>query len=65
MAPGVLIRPIAREEAAAWGVLRLEALINHRTAFSADPEVFRRLSPEEVAARIPEPEGRMCCSAPI
>jgi len=57
MAPAVLIRPITREEAAAWGVLRLEALINHPTAFSADPEVFRRLSPEEVAARIPEPGG--------
>ena len=53
--PGWTIRPIRRDEAAAFRELRLEALVNHPTAFSADPALFRALSPDEVAVRIPEP----------
>ena len=53
----VTIRPIRRDEAAAWRELRLEALVNHPTAFSADPDAFRALTLEEVATRIPEAES--------
>jgi ribosomal protein S18 acetylase RimI-like enzyme len=52
--PEIVIRPIRRDEAPAWAALRLEALVNHPAAFSADPEAFKRLTPDEVAARIPE-----------
>ena len=55
--PDIVIRPIRRDEAPAWRALRLDALINHPTAFSADPELFKRLTPDEVAARIPEVGG--------
>jgi ribosomal protein S18 acetylase RimI-like enzyme len=52
-----VIRPIGRDEAVVWRELRLEALVNHPTAFSADPEAFRRLTLDEAAQRIPKPEG--------
>jgi hypothetical protein len=48
------IRPVRRDEAPVWRELRLEALLNHPTAFSADPEMFARLTPDDVAGRIPE-----------
>jgi ribosomal protein S18 acetylase RimI-like enzyme len=48
------IRPVTREEAAAWRVLRAEALKNHPTAFGSSYEDFILLDDAAVAARIPE-----------
>ncbi|HWE98550.1 MAG TPA: GNAT family N-acetyltransferase [Caulobacteraceae bacterium] len=51
------IRPIRRDEAAAWRALRLEGLVNHPEAFSVSPEEFETLDMAAVAARMPEPGG--------
>jgi ribosomal protein S18 acetylase RimI-like enzyme len=51
------IRPITRDEAAAWRALRLEALANHPEAFGMSHEEFEVLDLEAVASRIPAPGG--------
>ena len=51
----IAIRPLTRDDAPAWRVLRLEALTNHPEAFSSSHEEFGLLDAEAVAARIPEP----------
>ena len=55
--PAILIRPITRQEAAAWRALRLEALTNHPEAFAASAEEFAVQSLETIAARLPAPGG--------
>lgn len=47
------IRPLTREDAPAWRVLRLEALTHHPEAFGSSHEEFSQLSADEVAERIP------------
>ena len=51
------VRPIARDEAAAWRALRLEALTKHPEAFGMSHEEFSVLDLVAVAARIPAPGG--------
>jgi len=51
------IRPIAREEAPTWRLLRLEALKNHPEAFGSSYEEFVLLDAQTVAERIPLPGG--------
>ena len=51
------IRPLTRDDAPAWGALRLEALKNHPEAFGSSYEEFILLGAEQVAERIPEPGG--------
>ena len=53
----ITIRPLTRDDAPAWGVLRLEALTNHPEAFGSSHEEFILLDAEAVAARIPTPGG--------
>ena len=51
------IRPLTRDDAADWAVVRLEALKNHPEAFGSSFEEWSQMSPEEIAARIPAPGG--------
>jgi len=57
LSANITIRPIHREEAATWRVLRLEAMRAFPNAFSASPDDWEKLPMSEVAARIPAPGG--------
>lgn len=54
--PEILIRPIGRDEAAAWRVLRLEALTNHPEAFASSAEEFAAVDLQSIGERIPTPD---------
>lgn len=55
--PSFEIRPLTRDDAPAWRIVRLEALTNHPDAFGSSWEEFSVLDPDEVAERIPVPGG--------